>query len=95
MAHHGLAAGVVEQMKQAIIELTAAINRLADAAEKLTEKGGKESSPLIPPLKESPKKKPPPKARARELNCSFGWAEKKYYADRKLLQKYFCVMGGK
>ena len=31
----------------------------------------------------------------RELNCSFGWAEKKYYADRKLLQKYFCVMGGK
>ena len=31
----------------------------------------------------------------RELNCSFGWAEKKYYADRKLLQKYFSVMGGK
>ena len=52
-------------MKQAIIELTAAINRLADAAEKLTEKGGKESSPLIPPLKESPKKKTPQSACAR------------------------------
>ena len=53
-------------MKQAIIELTAAINRLADAAEKLTEKGGKESSPLIPPLKERPKKNPPQSACARE-----------------------------
>ena len=31
----------------------------------------------------------------RQLGCSYGWAEKKYYADRKLLQKYFCVMGGK
>ena len=31
----------------------------------------------------------------RELGCSQGWAEKKYYADRKLLQKYFSVMGGK
>lgn len=31
----------------------------------------------------------------RELGCSYGWAEKKYYADRKLLQKYFSVMGGK
>ena len=30
-----------------------------------------------------------------ERGCSYGWAEKKYYADRKLLQKYFCVMGGK
>ena len=28
-------------------------------------------------------------------NCSFSWAEKKYYADRKLLQKYFSAMGGK
>lgn len=52
-------------MKQAIIELTAAINRLADAAEKLTEKGGKESPPLIPLLKERPKKKSPQSACAR------------------------------
>ena len=29
------------------------------------------------------------------LYCWGCWAEKKYYADRKLLQKYFCVMGGK
>ena len=27
----------------------------------------------------------------QERNCSYGWAEKKYYADRKLLQKYFSV----
>ena len=51
-------------MKQAIIELTRAVNRLADATEgicatmgNLTEKGGKENLPLTPPLKESPKKK--------------------------------------
>lgn len=52
-------------MKQAIIDLTAAVNRLAQAAEKLTEKGGKESSPLIPPTKKGPKKKAPQSACAR------------------------------
>ena len=60
------------EMEQAIIELTRAVNRLADATEdicatmgNLTEKGGKENPPLIPPLKESPKKKSPQSACAR------------------------------
>ena len=59
-------------MEQAIIELTRAVNRLADATEgicatmeNLTEKGGKENLPIIPPLKESPKKKSPQSACAR------------------------------
>ena len=43
-------------MKQAIIDQAAAVNRLADAVEKITEKGGKEISPLIPPTKKGPQK---------------------------------------
>ena len=43
-------------MKQAIIDLAAAVNRLADAVEKITEKGGKEISPLIPPTKKGSQK---------------------------------------
>ena len=57
-------------MKQAIIDLAAAVNRLADAVEKITEKGGKEISPLIPPTKKGSKKKSPQSAcvRVREEN---------------------------
>ena len=44
------------EMKQAIIDLAAAVNKLADAVEKITEKGGKEISPLIPPTKKGSQK---------------------------------------
>ena len=55
-------------MKQAIIDLAAAVNRLADAVEKITEKGGKEISPLIPPTKKGSQKEIPPK-RVRARAC--------------------------
>ena len=44
------------EKKEAIIDLAAAVNRLADAVEKITEKGGKEISPLIPPTKKGSQK---------------------------------------
>ena len=49
---------VLQRIEIQLRDLNATLNGL-------TEKGGKESSPLIPPLKESPKKKSPQSARAR------------------------------
>ena len=69
----------------------------------LTEKGGKENLPLIPPLKESPKKKSPQSACARvreeepELADGFDGflaaypsdCPREFFAERKKLLNFF------